>query len=370
MAKRDYYETLGVGPEASNADLKKAYRRQAMKFHPDRNPDDASAEESFKAAKEAYDVLGDAQKRSTYDQFGHAGLEQGGGSPGPGGMGDVFDSVFGDMFGGGGRGGNRVYRGSDLSYDLELSLEDAVSGTEVKIRVPNLIGCEKCDGSGSRNKSAPVTCGMCGGVGQVRAQQGFFSVQQTCPTCRGAGKTIKDPCRPCQGTGTVRGQKTISVKVPAGVDNGDRIRLSGEGEKGQNNGPSGDLYVNIGVRKHSIFHRDGNNLQCEVPIGFVIAVLGGELEVPTLNGRLSLKIPAETQTGSQFRLRGKGVKSVRGGAVGDLICRVIVETPVSLTTKQKALLKEFSGTLSKNSKHSPRAVTWLNGVKKFFDELI
>ncbi len=371
MSKRDYYEVLGVNQGSGSADLKKAYRRLAMKYHPDRNPDDAVAEEKFKEAKEAYDVLSDPQTKATYDQYGHAGLDQtrgGGGSPG--GMGDIFDSVFGDIFGGGSRGGSRVYRGSDLSYDLDLSLEDAVSGKEVKIKIPNLVECGSCEGTGSRSKQPPAQCQTCGGVGQVRAQQGFFSVQQTCPHCRGAGKTIADPCRSCNGSGTVRGSKTISVKVPAGVDNGDRIRLSGEGERGQNNGPSGDLYVNVVVKKHAIFERDNTNLHCEVPIDFGTATLGGHLEVPTLEGRVSLKIPSETQSGASFRLRGKGVRSVRGGGVGDLICKVAIETPVGLTKKQKALLQELTESLSSNTKHSPRAKTWLDGVKNFFDEIM
>ena len=371
MSKRDYYEVLGVGSGSDGAEVKKAYRRLAMKYHPDRNPDDAVAEEKFKEAKEAYDVLSEPQSKATYDQYGHAGLDQTRGASGsPGGMGDIFDSVFGDIFGGGSRGGNRVYRGSDLSYDMELSLEDAVAGKEVKIKVPNLIKCEPCEGSGSRTQKDPVQCQTCGGRGQVRAQQGFFSVQQTCPHCRGAGKTIGDPCRNCNGSGTTRGNKTISVKVPAGVDNGDRIRLSGEGERGQNNGPSGDLYVNVLVRNHAIFERDNTHLHCVVPIGFGIATLGGQLEVPTLGGRVSLKIPAETQSGASFRLRGKGVRSVRGGGVGDLICRVIIETPIGLTKKQKALLQELTDSLSSNTKHSPRAKSWLDGVKSFFDEII
>jgi molecular chaperone DnaJ len=371
MSKRDYYEVLGVNQGSGGADLKKAYRRLAMKYHPDRNPDDSVAEEKFKEAKEAYDVLSDPQAKATYDQFGHAGLDQtrGGGSS-SGGMGDIFDSVFGDIFGGGSRGGNRVYRGSDLSYDLELALEDAVSGKEVKIKIPNLVGCGSCEGTGSRSKQSPMQCQTCGGVGQVRAQQGFFSVQQTCPHCRGAGKSIADPCGSCNGSGTVRGSKTISVKVPAGVDNGDRIRLSGEGERGQNNGPSGDLYVNVVVKKHAIFERDNTNLYCEVPIDFGIATLGGHLEVPTLEGRVSLKIPPETQSGASFRLRGKGVRSVRGGGIGDLICKVAIETPVGLTKKQKALLQELTESLSSNTKHSPRAKSWLDGVKSFFDEIM
>ena len=338
MAKRDYYEVLGIGRDASEADLKKSYRRLAMQHHPDRNEGDLDSEAKFKEAKEAFEVLNDPRKRAAYDQFGHAGVDSsaGGGGGGAAGFGDIFDTVFGDIFGNGGtRGGNRAYRGSDLRYDLALSLEDAVRGTEVKIRVPTLLDCAPCKASGSRSGASPKSCGTCGGVGQVRMQQGFFSVQQPCPQCRGAGSTVSDPCSPCGGTGKTRGHKTISVKVPAGVDNGDRIRLSGEGEAGQSGGPPGDLYVNVVVHEHPIFTREENHFYCEVPIDFVTAALGGELEVPTLKGRVILKIPSETQTGKMFRMRGKGVKGVRGGGVGDLICRVVVETPINLNKSQK-----------------------------------
>ncbi len=373
MAKRDYYEVLGVDRNAAEGDLKKAYRRLAMKHHPDRNPGDSAAEESFKEVKEAFEVLSDPRKRQAYDQFGHAGVDNsagGYGAAGGAGFGDIFDSVFGDIFGAGRGGGSRAYRGADLRYDLEMSLEDAVAGSEIKIRVPTLVKCETCEGKGSRSGRAPSTCGTCNGVGQVRMQQGFFSVQQTCPKCRGAGSTISDPCASCGGSGKSRGHKTISVKVPAGVDNGDRIRLSGEGEIGQNGGPPGDLYVNVVVKPHAIFSREDTDLRCEVPIDFVTAALGGELEVPTLEGRVMLKIPPETQTGKMFRLRGKGVRSVRGGGLGDLICSVIVETPVNLTKEQKETLKKFSDSLTGGGvKHSPRASSWLDGVKKFFEEM-
>lgn len=373
MAKRDYYEVLGVDRNASEADLKKAYRRLAMKYHPDRNEGDTGSEAKFKEAKEAFEVLNDPRKRSAYDQFGHAGVDASGGQGGFGGgaagFGDIFDTVFGDIFGGG-RGGNRAYRGADLRYDLELSLEDAVGGTEIKIRVPTLVNCDSCDGKGSRSGRAPDTCTTCGGAGQVRMQQGFFSVQQTCPKCRGTGQVISDPCATCGGAGKTRGNKTISVKVPAGVDNGDRIRLAGEGEPGQAGGPPGDLYVNVVVKPHPIFTRDDTDLHCEVPIDFVQAALGGELEVPTLEGRVMLKIPPETQSGKMFRLRGKGVRSVRGGGIGDLICRVSVETPVNLSKQQKELLRKFGESMSGHSgKHSPRASSWLDGVKKFFEEM-
>ncbi len=379
MDKRDYYEVLGVARNASDAELKKAYRRLAMKYHPDRNPDDSEAEAKFKEAKEAFEVLSDAQKRAAYDQFGHAGVDPS--AAGPGGFGgagsfsDIFDTVFGDIFGGGGggrggRGGSRVYRGADLRYDLELSLEDAVAGTEVKIRVPTLVDCTSCDGTGSRTGAPPAQCGTCNGVGQVRMQQGFFSVQQACPTCHGTGQVVSDPCEACGGIGKVRGNKTISVKVPAGVDNGDRIRLSGEGEAGQNGGPPGDLYVNILVSEHPIFTRQDNDLYCEVPIDFVTAALGGELDVPTLDNRVLLKIPAETQSGKMFRLCGKGVKSVRGATIGDLICRVSVETPVKLNREQKDLLLKFKATMEGAGKrHSPQTHSWLDGVKKFFDDM-
>jgi len=380
MSKRDYYEVLGVAKNATEAELKKAFKRLAMKFHPDRNPDDKEAEEKFKEAKEAYEILSDAQKRAAYDQFGHAGVDpsMGGGGGGYGGFGaggasfsDIFGDVFGDIFGGGGagRGGSRVYRGADLRYNLELSLEEAVMGTTVKIRVPTLVACEECGGSGAKKGTSPQTCPTCHGHGQVRMQQGFFSLQQACPRCRGTGQIISDPCGSCHGQGRVQEQKTLSVKVPAGVDEGDRIRLSGEGEAGQNGGPAGDLYVQVHVREHPIFTREENNLFCEVPIGFVTAALGGELDVPTLGGRVKLKIPAETQSGKLFRLRGKGVKSVRGGDVGDLICRVVVETPVNLTAKQKELLQEFEASLNGGDKHSPKASSWLDGVKKFFEDM-
>lgn len=374
MAKRDYYEVLGVSKDVDAAELKKAYRRVAMKFHPDRNPDDSSAEEKFKEANEAYEVLSDDQKRAAYDRFGHAGVDGQSGMGGAGGAGynnfsDIFGDVFGDIFGGGGGRGGRggPARGSDLRYNLELSLEEAVKGTSVQIKVPTLVSCKTCDGSGAKTGSKPVTCTTCGGHGQVRMQQGFFSVQQTCPTCRGRGTIIADPCKSCHGQGRVEETKTLSVKVPAGVDTGDRIRLSGEGEAGADGGPSGDLYVQVNVREHNIFKRDGADLYCEVPIDFVDAALGGELEVPTLDGRVKLKVPAETQTGKLFKLRGKGVTPVRGGGVGDLLCRVVVETPVNLTGKQKELLKEFQTTM-KGGKFSPKQSSWFDGVKKFFGE--
>ncbi len=377
MSKRDYYEVLCVARNASEAEIKKAFKRLAMKLHPDRNPDVENAEEKFKEAKEAYEVLSDAQKRAAYDQFGHAGVDPSmGAGAGFGGGGasfsDIFGDVFGDIFGGGGGGhsGQRVYRGADLRYNLELSLEEAVRGTSVNIRIPTHVECDECNGTGARKGTSPVTCTTCGGHGQVRMQQGFFSLQQTCPRCHGTGKMIETPCGKCHGQGRVEKQKTLSVKVPAGVDTGDRIRLGGEGEAGENGGPAGDLYVHVNVKPHPIFERDGNDLFCEVPISVVTASLGGELEVPTLDGRVNLKIPPESQSGKMFRLRGKGVKSVRGHHTGDLMCRVVVETPVNLTKKQKQLLKEFEASMKDDSvNHSPRASSWLDGVKKFFEDM-
>ncbi len=378
MAKRDYYEVLGVERGASEAELKKAYRRLAMKYHPDRNPDDKASEEKFKEANEAYEVLSVAAKRSAYDQYGPGGVEpQMGGGGGGGGFGganfsDIFGDVFSDFFGGGGgRGGQRggAQRGSDLRYTLELDLEEAVRGTTVTIRVPTLVNCKPCDGTGAKKGTSPVTCTTCGGIGQVRMQQGFFSVQQTCPRCHGSGKMITDPCGSCHGHGRVEEHKTLSVKVPAGVDTGDRIRLSGEGEAGAMGGPSGDLYVVVNVREHAIFQRDGKHLYCEVPISFADAALGGELEVPTLDGRVKLKIPEGTQTGKMFRLRGKGVAPVRGGGAGDLMCKVAVETPVNLDRRQRELLDEFRKTLEGDSSHSPKANGWFEGVKRFFGDL-
>ena len=374
MAKRDYYDVLGVGKDTDEKEIKKAYRRVAMKFHPDRNPDDPNAEEKFKEASEAYEILSDAEKRAAYDRFGHAGVEgQAGGAGGFGGgsFADIFGDVFGDIFGGGGgRGHGGAQRGADLRYTLDISLEDAVRGTTVEIRVPTLVVCPTCDGSGARKGSGRTTCGTCGGVGQVRMQQGFFQVQQTCPTCQGRGYTIADPCPTCRGQGRVEKTKKLSVKVPPGVDTGDRIRLGGEGEAGAEGGPSGDLFVQISVKEHPIFERDGKHLYCEVPITFVDAALGGELEVPTLDGRVKLKIPAETQTGKLFRLRGKGVQPVRGGTVGDLLCRAVVETPVNLNKKQKDLLRELQESLHEGGHgHSPRQRSWFEGVKDFFDDM-
>lgn len=374
MAKEDYYEVLGVARNASDSEIKKSFRRLAMKYHPDRNKDNPAAEEHFKKVKEAYDVLSDPQKRSAYDQFGHAGVDPSMGAAGGFGFsGESFSDIFGDVFGdifGGGRRRSHAQRGADLRYNLELTLEEAVAGTEAKIRVPTWRSCAECGGSGARKGSSPATCSTCQGHGAIRMQQGFFSVQQTCPACRGTGKQIKDPCRSCQGQGRVQDTKTLSVKIPPGVDSGDRIRLAGEGEAGEHNGPAGDLYVQVTVKEHPIFTRDGANLYCEVPISFPTACLGGELDVPTLDGKVVLKIPPETQTGKLFRLRGKGVRPVRGGVPGDLLCRVQIETPVHLNKEQVELIKTLHESLSGGgSRHSPQAHGWLDGVKQFFDKL-
>jgi molecular chaperone DnaJ len=372
MAKEDYYKTLGVERNASEADIKKAYRRLAMKHHPDRNPD-KSAEGKFKEAKEAYEILSDAQKRAAYDQFGHAGVDPAaagaGGfysARGGGNFADIFGDVFGDIFGGGrGRGGGaQVFRGADLRYSLELSLEDAVKGTEVRIRVPAMETCETCKGSGSKAGTSPTICRTCVGHGQVRMQQGFFSIQQTCPNCHGSGKTITDPCPTCHGAGRVQHTKTLSVKVPAGVDEGDQIRLAGEGEAGENGGPSGDLYVQVRLKPHALFKRQQDDLYCEMPVSFATSVLGGDLEVPTLDGRASIKVPAGTQSEKLFRLRGKGVRNVRSGQTGDLYCRISLETPVNLTTKQKELLQEFEKSVKEGgTRHSPREASWVDKLK-------
>ena len=379
MAKLDYYEVLGVSRNASEEEIKKSYRRLAMKHHPDRNPDDKSAEESFKQAKEAYEVLSDSRKRSAYDQFGHGATDGVGGMGGTGfeGMGggvnfsDVFGDIFGDIFGGrGGGAGGGQQRGSDLQYNLEVSLEDAVLGKTVELTVPTLVACQDCGGSGARKGTSPKTCDECHGQGQVRMQQGFFSVQQTCPKCRGRGRTITDPCPTCHGRGRQKQSKKLSVKIPKGIDTGDRIRLSGEGEAGEAGAPAGDLYIQAHVKPHTIFERDGTNLHCEVPISFVMASLGGELEVPTLNGRAKLKIPAETQSSKVFRLRGLGTPSVRGGGTGDMLCKVVVETPINLSAKQKEMLREFEQTvLADKTDHNPQSRSWFNKVKKFFEDM-
>ena len=375
MAKRDYYEVLGVSRGAVEADIKKAYRRLAMKHHPDRNPDDPRAEATFKEAKEAYEVLSDPDKRAIYNQHGHAGVEAAAGRGGPGfgsgdAFGDIFGDVFGDIFGGGRRSRSTVFRGADLRYELSLTLEQAVFGDTINLTLPTLVNCETCSGSGAKPGTKPVTCKTCEGQGQVRMAQGFFSIQQTCPTCRGTGQQIEQPCSTCQGRGRVQKTKTLAVKVPPGVDNGDRIRLTGEGEAGQNGGPPGDLYVEIRTQPHEIFERDGADLSCAIPVSFTVAALGGSVDVPTLAGEVTLKIPAETQSGRVFRLRGKGVRPVRGSGPGDLYCRVEVETPINLTGEQKRLLEAFNDALAAGGdRHRPRSQSWLDGVRRFFEKM-
>ena len=371
MSKRDYYEVLGVNRDAGDDDIKKAYRKLAMKHHPDRNPDNKDSEEKFKEAKQAYEVLSDAQKKAAYDRYGHAGVDPSMGGNGQGfegGFADAFGDIFGDLFGGGGRGGrSNVYRGADLRYNLEITLEQAAFGTETKIRIPTMEACEPCKGTGAKAGTQPKTCPTCQGSGQVRIQQGFFSIQQTCPKCHGTGKFIAEPCGSCHGAGRVKQHKTLAVKIPAGVDEGDRIRLSGEGEHGVNGGPPGDLYVQIHLKAHPVFQREQNDLHCEMPISFATAALGGEIEIPTLDGAANLKIPPETQTGKVFRLRGKGIKGVRSGNQGDLLCHVVVETPVNLTDRQKELLREFDESSKEDAeRHNPRAKSWMDRVRDFF----
>lgn len=372
----DFYETLGVAKNASDAEIKKAYKRKAMKFHPDRNQGDdkakAAAEEKFKEVNQAYEVLSDSQKRAAYDQFGHAGVDPsmgGGAGAGAGGFNfsDVFGDIFGDVFsGGGGRGRSQAQRGADLLHKVDLTLEQAVDGANIEIKVPTLVACDTCKGSGAKSGKQPENCSHCQGSGQVRLQQGPFMIQQTCPHCRGEGKVIKDPCTSCQGRGRKRDFKTLSVKVPAGVDTGDRVRLSGEGEAGERGGPSGDLYVEVQVKQHAIFDRQENHLYCEVPVSFVKAALGGEIDVPTLHGKVKLKIQDGTQSGKLYRVRGKGVKSVRGSSTGDLLCRVQVETPVNLNAEQQEFLKQFDLSVSQDKeKHNPKAQSWFNKVKSF-----
>ncbi len=369
MAKRDYYEVLGVNRDADEDTLKKAYRKLAMKHHPDRNPDNPKAEEAFKEAKEAWEILSDADKRAAYDQYGHAGVDPSMGAAagaGMGGFADAFGDIFGEIFGGG-RGRNGVYRGADLRYNLEISLEEAARGTDTQIRIPTQAKCETCEGSGAKPGTRPTACPTCDGHGQVRMQQGFFSIQQTCPRCHGTGKIVPTPCGTCNGAGAVKKQKTLSVKIPAGVDEGDRIRLSGEGEMGANGGPPGDLYVVMHLKPHAMFKRDGTNLHCDMPVSIATAALGGEIEIPTLDGQAKIRIPPETQTGKVFRLRGKGIKQVRGSGHGDLMCHVYIETPVNLTARQRELLLEFESISSEDpSRHNPQTKGWFDKVRDFF----
>jgi molecular chaperone DnaJ len=373
-AKRDYYEVLGVNRDASEEDLKKAYRRLAMKWHPDRNPDNPKAEEHFKEAKQAYEVLTDASRRAAYDQFGHAGVDPqagmgpGGGGPGGAGFGDIFSDLFGEIFGGGRGGRSTVFRGADLRYNLEITLEQAAHGFETRIRIPAVAACGACKGTGAKPGTQPTSCPTCRGAGQVRVSQGPFSIAQTCPRCHGSGNVIPNPCAECSGSGRVKLQKTLSVKIPAGVDEGDRVRLSGEGEPGVNGGPAGDLYVQVHVKPHPVFQRDHDDLHCEMPVSFATAALGGDIEVPTLDGSAGIKVPAETQSGKTFRLRGKGIKGVRSHAPGDLFCHVVIETPVNLTDRQRQLLREFEAINQQDSaRHNPRAKGWFDKVREFFE---
>jgi molecular chaperone DnaJ len=377
MSKRDYYEVLGVAKNASEEEIKKAYRKLAMKYHPDRNQNDASkdAEDKFKECKEAYEMLSDAPKRAAYDQHGHAGVDPnmrgGPGTEGFGGFAEAFGDIFGDMFNQGGRGrpqsGRQVYRGSDLSYAMEVTLEEAARGKDAQIRSPSWESCDTCHGSGAKVGTTPKTCTTCQGTGTVQMRQGFFSVQQTCPHCRGTGKVIPEPCTSCSGQGKVKKQKTLEVKIPAGIDDGMRIRSTGNGEPGTNGGPPGDLYIEIRLKKHDIFERDGDDLHCQVPVSFITAALGGEIEVPTLAGKAAIDIPEGTQAGKQFRLRGKGIKGVRASYPGDLYCHIAVETPVKLTEHQRKLLRELDESLKKGGgRHSPSGESWTDRLKRFF----
>ena len=375
--KRDYYEVLGVSKSATEAELKKSFRRMAMKHHPDRNPGDKNAEHTFKEVKEAYETLSDSRKRAAYDQFGHAGVnQQFGGGAGAGGfgfgdIGDAFGDIFGDIFGGGRRGSGgrqqRAQRGADLMYEMQLSLEEAVHGVEKEVDVASLAPCARCDGSGAKKGSGPVSCQTCRGSGQVHMQHGFLAVQQPCPECRGAGSIIKDPCSDCHGQGRVKENRTLSVKIPAGIDTGDRIRLTGKGEAGQHGAPQGDLYVQVHIMEHNLFQREGNDLHIDVPVDYVTAALGGEIKVPTLDGQVKLTIPEGTQSDKLFRLRSKGVKALRSSAIGDLLCNIIIETPIRLSAEQKELLQKFGDSIAKDAKdHSPRSKGWFDAVKDFF----
>lgn len=378
MHKEDYYSVLNVSRDASDSDIKKSYKRHAMKYHPDRNPGNKLAEERFKKVGEAYEILSDSNKRKNYDLFGHDGVDPSFASNAYENAGtnfnDVFSSFFGDIFGGDSSGkrkrGSRAKKGSDLNYNLTLDLEEAVRGTTVKIRIKNFVSCDMCGGTGGKKGVKPISCSSCSGTGQIRMQQGFFSIQQTCHYCNGEGKIIKDNCVKCSGNSRVRENKILSVKIPSGIDEGDRIRLSGEGEAGLYSGDAGDLYVKVSVREHKIFTRKNTDLYCEVPISFCIATLGGEVEAPSLNGKFKLKIPKETQTGKLFKLRGKGIRSLHGEKFGDLLCRVIVETPVNLNLKQKELIKELDFSIKKeNHVHNPKSNYWIDSVRNFFENI-
>jgi len=371
VAKRDFYEVLGLNRDATDEEIKKAYRKLAMKWHPDRNPDNPKAEEHFKEAKQAYEILSEAQKRAAYDQFGHAGVDPtaaAGAGAGFSGFGDVFSDIFGEIFGGGRGGRSAVFRGADLRYNLEIALEQAAKGFETKIRIPTMAECAICHGTGAKPGTQPQTCTSCRGAGQVRVSQGPFSIAQTCPRCHGSGTMVAHPCVSCGGAGRVKHQKTLQVRIPAGVDEGDRVRLAGEGEPGVNRGPPGDLYVQVHIKTHPVFQRDHDDLHCEMPVSFAVAALGDDIEIPTLDGTARIKVPAESQSGKAFRLRGKGIKGVRSQAPGDLYCHVVVETPVNLTERQRELLREFE-TISQRdtARHNPRAKSWLEKVREFFE---
>jgi len=384
MAKRDYYETLGLAKNASEEDIKKAYRKLAMKHHPDRNQGDQAkkSEEKFKEAKEAYEMLSDPQKRAAYDQYGHAGVDPnmggsgfrgGPGAEGFGGFAEAFGDIFGDIFGGaggprrGGAGGKQVYRGSDLSYAMEITLEEAAHGKETQIRIPSWEQCDTCHGSGAKPGTSPKVCSTCSGSGTVHLRQGFFSIQQTCPHCHGTGKVIPEPCTTCHGQGKIKKNKTLEVKIPAGINEGMRIRSAGNGEPGTNGGPPGDLYIEIRIKQHEIFERDGDDLHCTVPVGLTSAALGGSIEVPTLGGTAEIELPEGTQHGKTFRLRGKGIKGVRSSYPGDLYCHVSVETPVKLTEQQRKLLKELDESIrNSGDRHSPNSKSWSDRMKDLF----
>lgn len=381
MAKRDYYESLGVAKNASDEDIKKAYRKLAMKHHPDRNQgDDAKkAEEKFKEGKEAYEMLSDPQKRAAYDQYGHAGVDPnmggrpGAGADGMGGFAEAFGDIFGDIFGGAGGpqrrggGGQQVFRGSDLSYTMDITLEEAAAGKDTQIRIPAYEACEPCKGSGAKPGTSAKVCGSCNGSGAVTMRQGFFSIQQTCPTCRGTGKVIPEPCTVCSGQGRIKKNKTLEVKIPAGINEGMRIRSAGNGEPGTNGGPAGDLYIEIRVKQHEIFERDGDDLHCTAPVSMITAALGGQVQVPTLGGQAEIDLPEGTQHGKTFRLRGKGIKGLRSSYPGDLYCHVTVETPIKLTEHQRKLLKELEESFQKGGdKHSPNSKSWSDRVKDIF----
>ncbi|MEO5374683.1 MAG: molecular chaperone DnaJ [Alphaproteobacteria bacterium] len=380
MSKRDYYETLGVAKGSSADDMKKAYRKMAMQYHPDRNPGDKTAEQKFKELNEAYEVLKDDQKRAAYDRFGHAAFEQGGGGrpggPGAGGFdfhfasgfADIFDEMFGD-FGGARRGGGGAMRGADLRYNMEISLEEAFSGRAAEIKVPTSVVCDTCKGTGAAAGSAPTTCGMCSGAGKVRAQQGFFTIERTCPTCQGQGRVIKNPCRSCGGGGRVQREKVLQVSIPAGVEDGTRIRLSGEGEAGMRGAPAGDLYIFLSIRAHRLFQRDGANVHCRVPISMVTAALGGAVDVPTIEGsRAKVTIPPGTQTGHQFRLKAKGMSVLRSPARGDMFVQAQIETPVNLTRRQEELLREFEKAGDEKTQN-PESSGFFQKVKELWEDL-